>query len=67
MNPQANIASRSAIYEATSAIQNLSRAFTDDRTPPAVRRDLELARERLVAAMENVTIAIQFSQEMLKP
>jgi hypothetical protein len=63
VNPQANIASRSAIYEATSAIQNLSRAFTDDRTPNAVRRDLELARERLAAAKNNVTLAL----EMLKP
>jgi hypothetical protein len=60
VNPQANIAVREAIDQAASAIQNLARAFTDDRTPNAVRNDLERARERLAAAIENVTIAIQF-------
>jgi hypothetical protein len=48
---------RQAIDEAASAIQSLARAFTDGRTPNAVRNDLERARERLTAAIENVTIA----------
>ncbi len=60
MNEQANILSRQAIDDAASAIQNLARAFTDDRTPAAVRNDLERARERLSAAMQNVTDAIAF-------
>lgn len=60
MNPETNIVARQAIDEAASAIQNLARAFTDDRTPAAVRNDLERARERLAAAMENVTYAIEF-------
>lgn len=60
MNPQANIVARQAIDEAASAIQNLARAFTDDRTPAAVRNDLERARERLYAAVSATTDAITF-------
>ena len=62
MNPEANIVARQAIDDAASAIQNLARAFTDDRTPGAVRNDLERARERLSAAMQNVTDALAFLQ-----
>jgi hypothetical protein len=54
VNPLANIAARQAIDEAASAIQSLARAFTNDRTRNAVRNDLERARERLAAAIENV-------------
>jgi hypothetical protein len=54
VNPHANIAARQAIDEAASAIQSLARAFTVARTPNAVRNDLERARERLAAAIENV-------------
>ena len=63
MNPQANIAAKQAIAGAASAIQSLARASIVDRTPNAVRNDLECAREQLAAAIENVTTA----QEMLNP
>lgn len=60
MNPQANILTRQAIDEAACAIQSLIRGFTDDRTPRAVREDLQRARERLSAAMQATTDAIAF-------
>jgi hypothetical protein len=63
MRPEVNIVARQAIDEAASAIQSLVRAFTNDRTPAAVRNDLERGRERLAAAAENVTIALQFLKE----
>jgi hypothetical protein len=60
MNPESNRAARQAIDEAASAIQSLARAFTDNRTPAAIRNDFDRARERLSAAMENVFTAAAF-------
>jgi hypothetical protein len=64
MIPEASTVCRQAIDNAASAIQNLARAFTDDRTPAEVRYDLERARMRLSAASQKVTDAIAYLVEV---
>lgn len=60
MTPETNIAARQALTDAASAIQDLTRAFTDDRTPNAIRNDLVQASARLRAALDNIDTAFNF-------
>jgi hypothetical protein len=60
MTPEANISCTQAIDNAASAI---ARIFTGNRTPVAIRDDLESARARLSYAMRQVTDAIAYTLE----
>ena len=66
MRETVNIVARATIDDCVWAIQNLTRAFTVDRTPRSVLRDLELGQEALRRAMENIDTALAIQRASLE-